>query len=149
MQESKAKQDRVSDPVLLFAVNIYEDVQICYGIKDFVIQCQNLLLVNAAGPGAQQGKSKVKKKDTKRPGPIGMGPGGRGEKGRKFYPVLLEVPLQQTLQSLAVTSLVACHLMHGALAALAGRYASYISSATVFPLLNTDTGCPKMQEKIP
>ena len=37
---------------------------------------------------------------------------------------LLEVPLQQALQSLAVPGLVASHLVDGALAALAGRFAS-------------------------
>ena len=37
---------------------------------------------------------------------------------------LAEVTLQQTLQSLAVAGLVAGHLMDGALAALAGRFAS-------------------------
>ena len=38
---------------------------------------------------------------------------------------LLEVTTQQTLESLAVSRLVARHLMDGVLAALAGRFASY------------------------
>ena len=38
--------------------------------------------------------------------------------------LLAEVAVQQTSESLAVTGLVASHLVNGALAALAGRFAS-------------------------
>ena len=39
--------------------------------------------------------------------------------------LLAEVAVQQASESLAVTGLVASHLVNGALAALAGRFASY------------------------
>ena len=39
--------------------------------------------------------------------------------------LLAEVPLQQALEGLAMPGFVAGHLVDGALAALAGRFASY------------------------
>ena len=47
------------------------------------------------------------------------------QKFRTIFRLLAEVAVQQASESLAVAGLVASHLVNGALAALAGRFASY------------------------